>query len=89
MIRFAFWRYDFAKQDEIKMVMSSSLNRKINNDSVVLEFDMKVFFVFNCVRDLDSNFGWSLIPCVCDLKVMTNKFLFSHVLFSELDDLAS
>jgi hypothetical protein len=86
VIGFAFWRYDFAEKDKIKMIMSSYLNGEVNNDSIVLEFDMEVIFVLDGVRDFDSDFSWSLIPGVCDLEVMANKFLFGHIFFSEFDD---
>lgn len=86
---FRFWRDDFAEEDEIKMVMSSILNRKVDNDSIALEFDMKVIFVFDCVGDFNSNLGWGLIPSVCDFEVLANNFLLGYIFFSELDDGAS
>ena len=89
MIGFAFWRDDFTEKNQIKMVMPSSLNGEVDDDSIVLEFDMEVIFVFNSMRDLNSNLSWGLIPGVCDLEVMSNKFFFGHIFFPQLDNGAS
>jgi hypothetical protein len=82
-------RNDFSEQNQIKMIMATILNGEVNNDSVILELDMEIIFVFNGVGNFDTNFGGGLIPSVSHLEVMTNKFLFGHIFFSELDDGAS
>lgn len=76
---FWFWRDDLAEQFQIQMIVSSCLNWEVNDNSIIVKFNMKIVFVFNGVWNFNTDFGWSLIPCVCDFIVLAYSFLSGHV----------
>lgn len=67
------------------MVDSSRFQGELDSDFILLKLNLKIFLVFNSIRNLDSYFGRSLIPTVPQLRLF--GFL-AQVRNSELDDVA-
>jgi hypothetical protein len=70
------------------MIVSSVLNWEVDDNSIIVKFNMKIVLVFNGVWNLNTDFSWSLIPCVCDFIVLTNSFLFGHVFLPQSQNIS-
>lgn len=68
------------------MIMSSILSWEINDYSIFLKFDMQIAFIFDGMRNFNTYFGWSLIPCICDFEIMANNFLFCYIFLPKLNE---
>jgi hypothetical protein len=68
------------------MIVPTIWNGEVDDNSIILELNMKVLFVFDSVWNFDTNLCWGLIPSVGHLEILTYKFLFGDILFSELDN---
>lgn len=65
------------------MIVSSLLNWEVDDNSIIVKFNMKIVLVFNGVWNFNTDFGWSLIPCVCDFVVLADSFLSCNVFFPQ------
>lgn len=71
------------------MVVTTCLDGKIDDDSFLLEFDMKIVFIFDSVRYFDSYLSGGLVPSVGDFIVLSDKMLFGDIFLTQFDDLSS
>jgi hypothetical protein len=69
------------------MVMTSIMNGEVDGNFLIIKLDFKIVSILNCVRDLDANLGWCLIPGVCNFG--SDELFLSNVFFSQDDNVSS